>query len=412
MNPAKSDSPAHGSAGTGASRLPATEIRGHLQRVLASSAFCGSKRSHDFLAFVVEHALTGRLEMLKERIIGVELFGRETSYDPSGDSIVRVKANEVRKRLAQYYQEAGAREAWRIQLPPGSYVPEFERRAAAAAAPKPGVRLRRVALWGLPGATALIAVLLMWGWNPIRSDMDRFWAPVLSLPRPVIVCMGASEGGRVSSSLRLSLERIAAGEGGLAAELKVRPEDISPLEGDWVARGNFFALLDLAHMLQEYGKPAQFRPSIDLALDELRDSPIIFIGAFNNRWTGEIHKDLRFGFEQVGDGEESLRMVRDQADPRPKWAVNAAHPSKSPVDYALITRISQPGKWKMVVLAAGIRWHGTQAAGEFITNRDRWREVARSAPSGWHKKNMQIVLETRVVGKTPQPPNILATHFW
>src|SRR5215831_15336658 len=74
----------------------ASAVREHLVRVLASDAFRGSERSKQFLQFVVERALEGRHAEIKERTIGVEVFGRPSDYEPVGDSIVRVKANEVR----------------------------------------------------------------------------------------------------------------------------------------------------------------------------------------------------------------------------------------------------------------------------------------------------------------------------
>ena len=98
--------------------------------MLSSHEFRSSKRSQEFLRYVVEHALSGRTEMLKERIIGIEVFGRPTTYDPSDDASVRVKAGEVRKRLGLDYSEEGAHNPARIELPSGTYIPEFERSRA------------------------------------------------------------------------------------------------------------------------------------------------------------------------------------------------------------------------------------------------------------------------------------------
>jgi len=100
-------------------------IRRHLEQVLASKAFAGSKRSQDFLRLVVEHKLAGRLDDLRERMIGAEMFGRPVDYDTANDSVVRVKAIEVRRRLARYYEETQEQDAVRIEMPSGAYVPEF-----------------------------------------------------------------------------------------------------------------------------------------------------------------------------------------------------------------------------------------------------------------------------------------------
>src|SRR5580692_6282506 len=100
-------------------------VRRHLEQIVGSHAFSGSKRTQDFLRLIVEHALAGEVDSLRERMIGAEMFGRPVNYDTGSDSVVRVKATEVRKRLAQYYLETEVEQAVRIELPSGSYVPRF-----------------------------------------------------------------------------------------------------------------------------------------------------------------------------------------------------------------------------------------------------------------------------------------------
>lgn len=133
-------------------------VRRQLDRILESSVFRGSKRCQHFLRYVVEQALEGREDVLKERTLGIEIFERPPSYDTSEDAIVRVKANEVRKRLAQYYVEAGHEHEVRIDLPPGSYVPEFHGAGDGAppAAPALGPRRRRARLVAAAVAVAVV----------------------------------------------------------------------------------------------------------------------------------------------------------------------------------------------------------------------------------------------------------------
>jgi TolB-like protein/Flp pilus assembly protein TadD len=100
-------------------------VRHHLNEVIASHSFAGSKRTQDFLHLIVEHALEGDTDRLRERMIGAEMFGRPVGYDTGNDSVVRVKATEVRKKLAEYYLETGSKHPVRIELPRGSYVPKF-----------------------------------------------------------------------------------------------------------------------------------------------------------------------------------------------------------------------------------------------------------------------------------------------
>jgi len=100
-------------------------VRRHLQEVLASKPFAGSKRAQEFLQLVVEHALKGEFDSLRERALGSEMFGRRIDYDTGNDPVVRVKAGEVRRKLAQYYGETEGKPAVRFEIPSGSYVPKF-----------------------------------------------------------------------------------------------------------------------------------------------------------------------------------------------------------------------------------------------------------------------------------------------
>src|SRR5579863_6375853 len=102
-------------------------LRQHLKDILEGTAFRGSHRSGQFLSYIVERAVTGNFETLKERVIGVELFGRSPSYDTGEDAIVRVTASDVRKRLLQHYGQYGRSAKFYISLPSGSYIPEITR---------------------------------------------------------------------------------------------------------------------------------------------------------------------------------------------------------------------------------------------------------------------------------------------
>ena len=96
-----------------------------LDAILASYHFRGSKRYPALLKYVVSAALDGHSGDLKERTLGVEVFGRDPDYDTSADPVVRFSASEVRKRIAQYYHEKGDGARLQIEMPLGSYVPEF-----------------------------------------------------------------------------------------------------------------------------------------------------------------------------------------------------------------------------------------------------------------------------------------------
>ena len=112
------------SRGLGELREPA--VRAELNRLLESPAFRTSKRCREFLEYIVQHTISGPTGSLKERSIGVELFQLPQDFDAGQHTIVRVTANEVRKKLAQHYlAENGSYQAVKIGLPPGSYSAEF-----------------------------------------------------------------------------------------------------------------------------------------------------------------------------------------------------------------------------------------------------------------------------------------------
>lgn len=101
------------------------QVRAHLKEVLHSHEFATSKRAQDFLTLLVDRALAGEFDLLRERMIGAELFQRPVGYDTANDPVVRVKATEVRKKLALYYLERTGKTGVRIDLPSGTYVPRF-----------------------------------------------------------------------------------------------------------------------------------------------------------------------------------------------------------------------------------------------------------------------------------------------
>lgn len=111
-------------------------LQQHLTEIIEGTVFKGSHRSCQFLKYIVDQAIAGHFDSLKERVIGVELFDRSTSYDTSDDAIVRVTASDVRKRLLQHYGKNGSTSEYRISLPSGSYIPEITRIPRSEVAPR------------------------------------------------------------------------------------------------------------------------------------------------------------------------------------------------------------------------------------------------------------------------------------
>src|SRR5438045_154651 len=97
-------------------------VMAELARLLASPAFRTSKRCREFLEYIVQHTISGPSGALKERSIGVEIFQLPQDFDTGQHTIVRVTANEVRKKLAQQYlAENGTYHPVKIHLLPGAY---------------------------------------------------------------------------------------------------------------------------------------------------------------------------------------------------------------------------------------------------------------------------------------------------
>ena len=104
-----------------------SEIRAALAGIHASGPFVQSARMRRFLSFVVEKALAGQSEYLKETVIGIEVFDRPPGYDPKVDPVVRNEARRLRTKLEEYYRLEQPSLAVRIGLPKGTYIPTFER---------------------------------------------------------------------------------------------------------------------------------------------------------------------------------------------------------------------------------------------------------------------------------------------
>src|SRR5438105_3954170 len=109
-------------------------IRQQLERMLSSATFQQVERLKRFITFIVTEAAGGRGDELKEYVVGVQVFGKEPSFDPRTDPIVRVQARRLRARLTRYYHEEGQQDDLIIELPKGGYAPVFKRREGRAAA--------------------------------------------------------------------------------------------------------------------------------------------------------------------------------------------------------------------------------------------------------------------------------------
>ena len=388
---------------------PPHEVRAHLERVLASPHFHHSRRCSALLRFVVEHSLDNQGTPIKERILGQAVFDRDLGYDTNQDAVVRNAAAEVRKRLAQYYQETGlATTGLRIELPLGTYVPEF-RTAVLPVAPKvepptAGSKPWLMLVFGIAAVAALVGWLAGTRYAARRpvTELDQFWAPVLAAHSPVQICVGQSARRYYPDPLP---------EGPPDPKATVPLSSLVPLRDRFLFYGDAVALAHIGSYLAAHDKLYRVRGSQVTPYAELQGNPVVLIGAFNNDWTIRLTQDLRFS---LVNGGPTVRGVRDrERDTDMTWRI-----TRSPQgwiadeDYALVTRVADPHIGQTVISAGGIATYGTQAAGDFLTSPEQFREALRGAPRDWARKNIQVVLEVKVADGTPGPPHVLAAHFW
>jgi hypothetical protein len=177
-----------------------------------------------------------------------------------------------------------------------------------------------------------------------------------------------------------------------------------------VALPDVMTLGRLAGLLQAKGKAYHIRGESSTTFEDVRDGPVVLIGAFNNDWSMRLMGPRRFSFERTGD----RFWIKDRENPSDQsHAVSYATPYLSLTeDFAVISRVLDPVTERMVVLAGGLTGYGTMAAGEFLSNPAYMEAIAAKAPSGWAHKNVQIVISTKVINGRSGPPKALVTHFW
>jgi hypothetical protein len=345
----------------------------------------------------VENTLTGQSDLLKERTIGIEVFGRPATYDPTEDATVRVKAGEVRKRLGIFYSGEGVRDPVRIELPAGTYVPEFrtvavEDRVATLAPEDPPSRM--TGRWlGVAGVVLAVLALVFWGYSRLSvTSLDRFWSPVLNSSSPVLICASYVPVWGLDHD---------------ANTPPLRAEDFVPLTDQFVGGGDLMATSRLTAMLTRLNRPYRLKVGNDVSFPDLRSGSAILVGYSYTKWK-EISSQMRYFIEV----SPSFVGITDNGK-RTEWNLpNLPRDRRTTEDYAVVSRVFHPDTHAMLVEIAGITQYGTDAAGDLVTNPDLMAEAVQGAPAGWTRKNLQIVLRVKVISGAPTSPKVVGLYSW
>ena len=187
---------------------------------------------------------------------------------------------------------------------------------------------------------------------------------------------------------------------------------ILPLWQNSVSLADAQSFARMYSLFARRGVQADLRGDRSVSLSDLRERSSVMVGAFNNQWTLNLQGDLRFYFEN--DSRNHSQVIRDRLNPTQSRGLIEPWPPSSSIktDYALVSRFRSRTTEQMILMVGGIAQYGTEAAAEFVTKPSYFSEALKNAPPDWRKKNMQILLSTRVLSQTGGPPTVLATYFW
>jgi hypothetical protein len=415
------------------------EVLLELERILASPPFKGSRRYPALLRHVVEKTLRGEVDDLKERILGIEVYQRPNGYDTNADPVVRFCAGEIRRRIAQFYQDISEEGSIEIGLPVGSYIPQFFRtevrddrfaalpeektstfhqefdredpfslaaemsrnsqhKVEVAERPSRGkifaALMAGMTIGIVAAALGSVAYPIVVARHQAKTPIMQLWGPLLTNPNMVLISAGHThwEDNQPSEPNDATVEQHI-----------LRPEARISLPA-------VQAISQVAGFLQTQHKQFRIHEAVSTNLQDLHGLSVVLIAGYNNSWTLRLLKPLRFHLTQ----NTNFRYIEDAENPgNHDWGVDFDKPYRQQTaDYAIIGRFFDPTTDGPVVVAAGISSTGTSAAGEFMVSPDALNQLAHLAPHGSLTQNVEAVIKVEVVEGSPGEVTILATKFW
>ena len=428
--------------------VSAVRLDVELQEILRSAPFSSSRQCQNLLRYLVEKSGQGGEESLKERIIGVEVFGRSPDYNTGDDPIVRARVGEVRKRLAQYYLSQDSKQARiKITIPSGSYRAIFEFlseqspddkihpialtqnpiQSAAKVFPASDIPVPKLSkvwtatqVWAAGIMFACLLALLIFAirrGGP-QSALEQFWAPVLQSSKSVLIYTGTNavymptgsfaakreprQEHEQSDGTMLYLSPLAPGESLTSA-------DLYPINYEFTTVGDMTVNVRLASLLTSQRHSFDVRAGENISIGDLRESPSVLVGGYNNFLTLKLSHDLPF----VLDGSEDGRQpIQESSGTKRGWSSRLDANRANGEDYAIVARLLNSETGNPVIIIAGITSFGTRAAGQFITTAEALNALTAAAPKDWASKNLEIVLRTVVLKSDPGAATIVAARYW
>jgi len=445
-------------------------LRQHLKDILEGTAFRGSHRSGQFLSYIVERAVTGNFETLKERVIGVELFGRSPSYDTGEDAIVRVTASDVRKRLLQHYGQYGSTSSFRISLPLGSYIPEIAHDEPVpngiGTVPRPGPvphpnphpgtpaslnespaaqnvlhapatlpslqsarrGLINQPLWLLPGILVLVLNLGLWSLFWFRSGAAP--VPVSELPWSVIFNPAHSAHLITSDPGIVNVQELTGSQLSVSdyANRKYIPEPntLTPdeirfsrilLGGDSSSAASVDTpiAVGIATLARNSSSRLDVYAARSFRFADLKtDDNFIFLGSpRSDPWMSLFNDQLDFQFSfDKASGQEFIRNVR------PRQNELAAYYPTAPgwatgQSFGIVALVQNPDQDGHVLLLAGANGEGTEAAGKLVTDLPRLSSILKSCglTSSARAAHFELLLRFNAMAGSASNIDVVACHI-
>lgn len=407
----------------------AAAIREHVGEIVASPAFKGSRRGQELLKHIIEKALSGQFEDLKERTLGVELFGRPPAYDTTEDAVVRVAACDVRKRLTHFYAEAGSGCEVRIDLPPGSYIPEFHRstheisgvETVPPAAPEAGrKRVWLPILYRILLAAAVAALF----WLVRSSGVSVFpakpilpWSGLLQRDKAVQLVLSDPDIAAVQNILGTNLSISDYANHRYLPDTGISPEVQRAFQG---YRGANVASVDamIALNISDIGRTASPHMKIHTArsmnLPDLKvDDNFILLGSpRSNPWARLFEDQLDFVFEYDQAGKQEIIRNRRQGRNEPAAYIPTARGFGTGNAYGIIGFVGNPGQAGEALLLAGSNAEATEAAGRLATNLTLLESTLKNCgvdPQG-APRHFEVLLRVTTMAGSANTFDVVACH--